>query len=101
MHDLIRIFGEIEILFLKKPSVKLNLNELADMCQCSHPTIEKAIFTQTFLSFREYKTKILLKMSTMFKTQGMTDKEISYELGYKWPGNYSRFRKEHKADVKI
>ena len=90
MYDLLRIFKEIEDMMRGRPYT--SLEELANKFKCSHPTIEKAIHAHTSLSFREYKTKIFLRNAYLLKIQGLTEKEIAYELGYKWPGNYSRFK---------
>ncbi len=88
-YNTLRIFNEVD----KKLSIKpyLRLRELAQHFNCSHPTIEKAVQKHSSLSFRAYQAKKLLEKGSALLMQGYSTKQIAYELGYKWPEDFSRF----------
>jgi methylphosphotriester-DNA--protein-cysteine methyltransferase len=81
-----KIFLEVDRLLTEKPNVRLH--ELARRLRRSHPTIEKAVFRHTSLTFREYQKKRLLEMGIDYLKQGYKPREIGSLLGYKWSENY-------------
>jgi AraC-like DNA-binding protein len=94
-YDSDEIFAEIDKRLSEAPAS--HLYDLALGLGCSQPTIEKAIRKATFLSFRAYRVKKLLEKVQQFQQNGYTKKQIGFELGYKWPGNLSRFIKGAKC----
>jgi len=87
------LFIEVEKKLSAKP--ELRLRDLARHFNCSHPTIEKAILRHSALSFRAYQAKKLLEKGLALLKQGYSTKQIAYELGYKWPEDFSRFVKRN------
>ena len=86
------VFAEVDKRLSKDPS--LRLYALSRRLGCSHPTIEKAVFQNTSLSFRAFQQKKLLERILRLLEEGHTSKEIGLELGYKWPENFTRFVKK-------
>lgn len=86
-----RIYLEVDRRLAEKPS--LRLHELARKLRCSHPTIEKAIFRHTSLTFRDYQKKRLLEMGIDYLRQGYKPREIGSLLGYRWSENFLRLVK--------
>ncbi len=89
-YDLQVLFAEVDRRLSDNPTQ--DLAQLARDLGSSHPTIEKAIKTHSASSFRTFRNKKRIEKIALLEKQGMTAKEIAYELGYKWPENYSRFK---------
>ena len=86
-----RIFIAIDQLLSTHPY--LTLPEIAKFIKCSHPTIQKAIFAETGLRFREHrKIKMFYKILVSIE-EGLSAKEIASAVGYKWPEHLARFVK--------
>jgi methylphosphotriester-DNA--protein-cysteine methyltransferase len=84
-----KIFIEVEKQLALNPS--MHLYELARNLGYSHPTVEKAVKSHAGMSFRKFQQKKRLEAAGLLKKQGHSIKSISISLGYRWPGNYSRF----------
>jgi AraC-like DNA-binding protein len=86
------IYCEIDKLLSKNPN--LQLYEFEIYLGCSHPTIRKAIYKHRFLGYREYRNRKLLEKRAALSSEGYSVKEIAWELGYKWPENFTRFSRK-------
>jgi AraC-like DNA-binding protein len=83
------IFAEIEQRLSLNPAMRLS--ELTRELGCSHPAIEKAVKTHAGLPFGRYQQQKRLEAAQRLKRQGYSAKYIGISLGYRWPGNFSRF----------
>jgi len=88
-YDHRKVFDEINELFSEDPMAPLY--SLSQRLECSHPVIEKAVLLNTSLSFRDYRKQKLLERILVRVKEGRSRKDISKEIGYRWPEHLSRF----------
>jgi AraC-like DNA-binding protein len=84
-----KVFDEINESFSENPMAPLY--SLSQRLECSHPVIEKAVLLNTSLSFRDYRKQKLLERILARLKEGHSRKDISKEIGYRWPEHLSRF----------
>ena len=90
-YDYDEIFSTINKFILENPMVPLY--RLSQRLECSHPIIEKAVYLNTSLCFRDYRKQKLFERVLVRVREGRTAKDISMEIGYKWPEHLCRFIK--------
>ncbi len=88
-YDHRKVFAEINESFSE--NLMVPLDSLSQRLECSHPVIEKAVLLNTSLSFRDYRKQKLLERIVAGLKEGRSRKDISKEIGYRWPEHLSRF----------
>ncbi len=88
-YDYNKIFAEVNESVSENPMVRLY--KLSQHLECSHPIIEKAVLLNTSLCFRDYRKQKLFERIWVRVNEGRSAKDISKEIGYKWPEHLSRF----------
>ena len=84
-----KIFAEIRESVSQNPMIRLY--SLSRRLECSHPVIERAVLLNTSLCFRDYRKQKLFERILVRLNEGCSRKDISKEIGYKWPEHLSRF----------
>jgi AraC-like DNA-binding protein len=92
-YDNKKLFMCVSTLMSEAPM--LSLRRISQVVKCSHPTIEKAVFINTSLSFRDYRKKMLFEKVIRCTKEGCSEKAISFEVGYTQPEHLSRFIKSY------
>jgi AraC-like DNA-binding protein len=91
VYDLHRIFLQVTQNIEMMPSI--SLMQLSNNLGIERHTIAKAIKNATGLSFRKFRTSVLLKhVRDLLKDESnRTIKEVAFAVGYRSQGSLSRF----------
>jgi AraC-like DNA-binding protein len=90
--NLADIFMRAEQLLSENPEMRLC--ELEKQLGCSPPTIRNAIRQYRSIGYRDYRKAIRLEKGKALLEQGYSAKAVAFELGYKWPENFTRLSRK-------